>query len=96
MFTELFAEGLGTFFFLGVILASGGHVLTIAIGLAAAVYLVSKFSAAHLNPAVSIMMLAKGDVSASKCMSYILAQVIGGLFALVWFQNANVSVITSK
>lgn len=88
MFTELFAEGLGTFFFLGVILSSGGNVLTIAIGLAAAVYLVSKFSAAHLNPAVSIMMLAKGDIDTPKCIAYILAQIIGGLFALMWHKNA--------
>lgn len=91
MLTELFAEGLGTFFFLGVILASGGNVLTIVIGLAAAVYLVSKISAAHLNPAVSIMMLAKGDISTTKCITYILAQVVGGLLALVWFKNGTSS-----
>ena len=87
MFTELFAEGLGTFFFLGVILASGGNALTIAIGLAAAIYLVSKFSGANLNPAVSIMLFAKGDLTGNKCVSYILAQVIGGLVALVWHQS---------
>jgi glycerol uptake facilitator-like aquaporin len=87
MFAELFAEGLGTFFFLGVILASGGNALTIAIGLAAAIYLVSKFSGANLNPAVSIMLFAKGDLTGNKCVSYILAQVIGGLVALVWHQS---------
>lgn len=87
MFAELFAEGLGTFFFLGVILASGGNVLTIAVGLAAAIYLVSKFSGANLNPAVSIMLFAKGDLTGSKCITYILAQIIGGLVALVWHQS---------
>jgi glycerol uptake facilitator-like aquaporin len=87
MFAELFAEGLGTFFFLGVILASGGNVVTIAVGLAAAIYLVSKFSGANLNPAVSIMLFAKGDLTGNKCVSYILAQVIGGLVALVWHQS---------
>ena len=87
MFVELFAEGLGTFFFLGVILASGGNALTIAIGLAAAIYLVSKFSGANINPAVSIMLFAKGDLTGNKCVSYILAQVIGGLVALVWHQS---------
>lgn len=87
MFAELFAEGLGTFFFLGVILASGGNALTIAVGLAAAIYLVSKFSGANLNPAVSIMLFAKGDLTGSKCVTYILAQIIGGLVALVWHQS---------
>jgi glycerol uptake facilitator-like aquaporin len=87
MFAELFAEGLGTFFFLGVILASGGNALTIAVGLAAAIYLVRKFSGANLNPAVSIMLFAKGDLTGNKCITYILAQIIGGLVALVWHQS---------
>jgi aquaporin Z len=93
MSVELFGEALGTFTFIGVILASGGNVLTIAIGLAAAVYLVSKVSAAHLNPAVTIVSLAKGDFTLVKAVTYILAQVIGGLLALVWFQNASASVV---
>lgn len=92
MLSEVFAEGLGTFFFLGVILASGGNVLTIAIGLAAAIYLVSKFSGANLNPAVSIMLFAKGDLTGAKCVSYILAQIIGGLLALVWHSSTLLSV----
>lgn len=85
MFAELFAEGLGTFFFLGVILASGGNVVTIAVGLAAAVYLVSKFSSAHLNSTVTLMLLAKGDISFAKALAYIVVQVIGGLLALLWY-----------
>lgn len=87
MLFEIFAEALGTFFFLGVILASGGQVLTIVIGLAASIYLVSKFSSAHLNPAVSVMMLAKGDINGTKCISYVLAQIIGALLALTWYQS---------
>jgi glycerol uptake facilitator-like aquaporin len=85
MFAELFAEGLGTFFFLGVILASGGNVVTIAVGLAAAVYLVSKFSSAHLNSTVTLMLLAKGDISFTKALAYIVVQIIGGLLALLWY-----------
>jgi glycerol uptake facilitator-like aquaporin len=85
MIVELFSEGLGTFFFLGVILASGGNVVTIAVGLAAAVYLVSKFSSAHLNSTVTLMLLAKGDISFTKALAYIVVQVIGGLLALLWY-----------
>jgi glycerol uptake facilitator-like aquaporin len=87
MYTELVGEALGTFFFLGVILVSGGNPLTIAVGLAAAVYLVSKVSSAHLNSTVSLMMFAKGDMPFEKCISYILAQVIGALLALAWYQH---------
>lgn len=86
MLGELFAEGLGTFFFLGVILASGGNVVTIAAGLAASIFLVSKFSGANLNPAVSVMLYAKGDMTLKKTVSYILVQVLGGLAALIWYQ----------
>ncbi len=92
MLSEIFAEGLGTFFFLGVILASGGNVVTIAVGLAAAIYLVSKFSGANLNPAVSIMLFAKGDLTSTKCIAYILAQIIGGLLALVWHSSTLAAV----
>jgi aquaporin Z len=87
MIAELFAEGLGTFFFLGVILASGGNVLTIIIGLAAAVYLVSQFSSAHLNSTVTLMLLAKGDITLTKALAYIAVQVVGGLLALLWYTN---------
>jgi glycerol uptake facilitator-like aquaporin len=95
MFAELFAEGLGTFFFLGVILASGGNVLTIAIGLAAAVYLVSQFSSAHLNSTVTLMLLAKGDITVTKALAYIVVQIIGGLLALLWYTN-TVGLVKSK
>jgi glycerol uptake facilitator-like aquaporin len=88
MFVEVIGEALGTFFFLSVILASGGNALIIAVGLAAAIYLVSKVSSAHLNSTVTIMSFAKGDISMTKCISYILAQVIGGLVALVWYQSS--------
>lgn len=92
MLSEVFAEGLGTFFFLGVILASGGNVVTIAVGLAAAIYLVSKFSAANLNPVVSIVLFAKGDLTGIKCAAYIVAQIIGGLLALVWHLSTLVAI----
>lgn len=88
MFTELFGEALGTFFFLSVILASGGNALIIGVGLAAAIYCISRVSSAHLNSTVTIMSFAKGDTSLYKAVSYILAQVIGGLLALVWYEHS--------
>lgn len=89
MLTELIGEGLGTFFFLGVILVSGGNPLIIALGLAAAIYLVSKVSSSHLNAVITIILFLKGDISFVKCISYILAQVIGGLLALIWYQKSS-------
>ena len=39
------------------------------------------------NPAVSIMALVKGDLSQSDLMGYILAQILGALFALEIFKR---------
>ena len=85
MLSKLFAEMFGTFVFLGIILATG-DALPIAIGLMAAILLVGKISGANLNPAVSTMLWAKGDLSASTWAVYVFAQLAGGLLALAWYK----------
>jgi aquaporin Z len=88
------AEVLGTFFFLSVILsvvadgatnpfAAALGPIAIAVGLLAAIYFGGKISGGHFNPAVSITMLAKGNIDAVTAVSYIVAQIIGGLSALL-------------
>src|SRR5512139_964456 len=57
---------------LGVALAFGLTVLTMA-------YAIGHISGCHLNPAVSIGLWAGGRFPANKLLSYILAQVAGGL-----------------
>ena len=88
MFEKAFAELIGTFFLLGVILASG-EAIPIAAALAGAIFLVGKVSGAHLNPAVSTMMFAKGDITGLTLCAYIIAQVIGGLLALAWWYRGR-------
>lgn len=58
----------------GVSLAFGLTVLTIA-------YSLGHISGAHLNPAVSIGLLAGGRFNAGELLPYIIAQVLGGITA---------------
>lgn len=74
-------EFLGTAFFLYVILASG-NAFVIATALAIAIMVGGKVSGGNYNPAVSIMMAAKGSLAKSDVLPYIVAQVLGGLVAL--------------
>jgi glycerol uptake facilitator-like aquaporin len=75
------AEYLGTTFFLYVILVTGNF-MAIGAALALAVYIGSHISGANYNPAVSIMMYFKGNLSATNLAPYIVAQILGGLTAL--------------
>lgn len=82
----LLSETLGTFFFLTVILTTG-QAIPIGIALAAAITFGSFASGAHFNPAVTVMMWLKGDISSPAMPIYIIAQVIGGMLALVWYNS---------
>ena len=83
----ILVEILGTFFFLSIILSAVAEPsygpIAIAAGLLAAIYFGGKISGGHYNPAVSIMMLAKGNITAITTCAYIAAQIIGALLALV-------------
>lgn len=84
MIAKFLSELLGTFFFLGVILATG-EAVPIGIALAAAIFLTAKASGGHLNPAVSTMMFAKGSINTVTFVAYVIAQILGGLLALMFF-----------
>ena len=88
MILKLLTELVGTFIFLGVILATG-EAIPIGIALAAVILFGGKISGGHFNPAVTIMMLANNQVSPVEALSYIVSQVIGGLAALRFMQLAN-------
>lgn len=57
-----------------------------ALGVAVGVYAVSKFSDAHLNPAVTIGMAAIGKFSWAAVPIYVTAQMLGGVLGgiIVW------------
>lgn len=59
---------------------SGWIVITVGWGLAVAiaVYVVGKFSGAHINPAVTIGLAAIGEFPWAKVPMYVAAQMIGG------------------
>ena len=44
--------------------------------------MVGAVSGGHLNPAVTVMMLLKGDVSVTSAALYVPAQLVGGVAAL--------------
>ena len=75
-------EFLGTLFFLYVILATG-QALAIGLALTVAIMVGGKISGGNFNPAVSVMMAAAGKLSMKDLLPYIVAQVAGGLAALV-------------
>ena len=79
-------EFIGTFVFLTVILTTG-QAFPIGLALAAVIYFGGATSGGHFNPAVSTMMLAKGAISMETWITYVIAQVLGGLVALLWYKS---------
>jgi glycerol uptake facilitator protein len=67
---------------------SGWIVITFgwAVGVYAGVLVSSRFSGAHLNPAVTLALAVTGKFETSKIASYLLAQVLGAMLGsfLVW------------
>lgn len=88
MLAAVLAEFIGTFVFLLVILVVG-QPIPIVIGLLAAILAFGNLSGGHMNPAVSTMMLAKGDINVMTWAMYVIAQVLGGLAALLWYSMTN-------
>ncbi len=86
--TKFVAEFIGTFVFIGVILATG-EAISIGVALAAVIFLMGKVSGGHVNPAVSLVKYAKGEMTIAQTSSYIIAQVLGGLCALYWLKKTR-------
>ncbi len=78
-------EFIGTFilvlFGCGVAIVSGGNLVAtaLAFGLAivACAYVIGGISGCHVNPAVSLAMLIRGDIDVKDFVGYVIAQVIG-------------------
>ena len=77
--------GCGTAMLVGCDAASGsGYLLTaLAFGLSivAMAYSIGNISGCHINPAVSLAMLIKGDLEMKDFIGYVVAQCIGALVA---------------
>jgi aquaporin Z len=86
--TKVFiAELLGSFFFFSVILTVVAdpsiNIMAIPIALLGAIYFGGKISGGHFNPAVTIMMLLKGKIELMLSFVYIIAQILGAIFAVL-------------
>ena len=81
-----FAELLGTFLFISVVLFQGTPV-TIGLSLIIVILLVGRLSGGHVNPAISFVMWMKNDISATKLIAYIIAQLLGGYIALILYKR---------
>ena len=80
-------EFVGTFFFLYVIISTGGHPIAVGGALGLAVFLGGKISGGNFNPAVTIMMAAAKKMPMENALPYIIAQVAGGLLALELYKR---------
>jgi aquaporin Z len=80
--TALLAEFLGTFLLVLSVFASGGNAYVIGATLAVIILLIGKLSGAHVNPAISAAMYAKGALSLNEFLAYSASQVAGGLVSL--------------
>ena len=88
MLNKYLVEFLGTLFFVYIVLATG-NAIAIGAALAIAVMITGAISGGHINPAVSVAMVAAGKMSSSELLPYILAQIGGGLVALELFKRVR-------
>lgn len=92
---RLAAEGLGSFFLFATVIGSGimaealaggniaiallGNTLATGAMLFVLITMLGPVSGAHFNPAVTLVMAGRGDLSRRDVLPYILAQLVGGL-----------------
>lgn len=100
---RLLAEGLGTGLLLAVVIGSGvmgerlsggnaalallANTLATMAGLYVLIDLFGPISGAHFNPAVSLVMAARGELGAPELMGYVLVQLAGALCG-AWLVHA--------
>jgi glycerol uptake facilitator-like aquaporin len=83
MLNEYIAEAVGSFVFFTVILTRGDAVM-ISVALLIGILIASVASQGHLNPAVTAMFYARGEMSGEKSVAYICSQLIGAAMAVGW------------
>ena len=90
-------EGIGTYF-LVLIIGLTGNPIAIGIGLSILVYMGAHISGAHYNPAVSLAMIIRGEISIMECLKYILSQCIGafaGAYSIILLGADTLSVVSN-
>lgn len=86
----LIAEFIGTFIFAATVLAAQGQPIVVFFALTGVVLAVGTLSGAYVNPALTLAAWITRRMSALRALGYIVAQILGGMLALVVL-NAYVS-----
>jgi glycerol uptake facilitator-like aquaporin len=92
MLDIFFAELLGTFILLSIILLSVNNTdkslawLKIGLTLGVCILLINKISGGHMNPAVSAIFWYSGDINTNELGLYMIAQFIGAYLAWVVYK----------
>ena len=90
-------EIIGTFFFLSVILNTATDksigAVGIAVALLAAIYFGGAVSGGHFNPAVSVAMYLKNNMTFNVLLGYVISQLIGAGLAVKFNDMIRESVL---
>jgi glycerol uptake facilitator-like aquaporin len=76
------AEVVGTVIFFMGILSNGGNMFVVGLSLYIAANVVGGVSGGHLNPAVTFMMLLRGQIDLIRAGAYIVCQLVGAYCTL--------------
>lgn len=88
----LSGELIGTFILTTAVLVTSSNIIVIAIAYMALSLLFGKISGGHLNPIVTVSLLATKQISPIKAFGYLAAQLLGAMLALIvvtQFLSAN-------
>ena len=88
-------EFIGTFIFLSIILTTG-KAIPIGIALMAVIYWGGSVSGGNFNPAVSFMMLLNDKLTSVECLSYVIAQLLGGALAYYYFKYTPTGLVAKR
>ena len=93
MLMPLFAEIIGSFIFIAVILnlttTDNGVVAALCIGitLSVVVWFSMNASLGAMNPAVTLALFLRGNIDGTTSIAYVVAQLLGAVLAFVWWKN---------
>lgn len=86
---QALAEFFGSAVFFTTILTYSHNPIAVVVGLLAAIYAFGRMSGGHFNSSVSAMLYMKGDITASKLAMYVVAQLLGAVMSVVWWNWTN-------
>ena len=80
-FAKYIAEFVGTAIFLAIIIKSRGDKYVVIAGLLAAILIMGDVSGGNFNPAVSLMLFLRGELTGVDLTGYVVAQLLGAVAA---------------